>query len=266
MKIGFIGVGNMGSAILKGYLAANPGCETNIKAFDADSKKTEALAEEFGITAVSSVKDAVSGADLVLLAVKPNCMEAVLPEAAESREKNCLVVSIAAGISLAYLERFLGSDAKLIRVMPNTPALVGESMSALCGNRNVTDEDFACAKAVFDAVGRTEEVQESLIDSVIGVSGSSPAYVYMFIEALADGAVAEGMARDKAYVFAAQAVLGSAKMVLETGLHPGALKDAVCSPGGTTIESVCALEESGFRASVMQAVRAAAEKSREMGK
>ena len=254
----------MGGAIARGYAAAVSGAGKEIRVLDKDLEKAKNLAEALDGSVANGYADMVSDADLILLAVKPNCMSGVLKEVKPFLSKKSIVVSIAAGISIAYLETALESDVKIVRIMPNTPALVGEGMSALCRNANVTDEDFEKVKTLFQSVGRAEEIEESLIDSVIGVSGSSPAYVYLFIEALADGAVAEGMNRAKAYEFAAQAVLGSAKMVLETGLHPGALKDAVCSPGGTTIESVHALEEDGFRAAVIRAVRVAAEKSREM--
>ena len=175
-----------------------------------------------------------------------------------------LVVSIAAGISLDIIESFLGKDKRIIRVMPNTPALVGEGMAGLSPNELVSDEEAELVKKLFESFGKAEIVPEKLQDAVCGISGSSPAYVFMFIEAMADGAVAEGMPRAQAYKFAAQAVLGSAKMVLETGKHPGELKDAVCSPGGTTIEAVAALEQAGFRSAVIDAERICIDKSRSL--
>ena len=175
-----------------------------------------------------------------------------------------MIVSIAAGKTIAAIEDSFGKPVKLVRAMPNTPALVGESMSALCVNQNVTPEELKEVQALFNSFGKSEVISESLMDAVIGVSGSSPAYVYMFIEAMADAAVADGMPRAQAYKFAAQSVYGSAKMVLETGKHPGELKDAVCSPAGTTIEAVAALEAGGFRNTVISAQRACSQKSRDM--
>ena len=171
-----------------------------------------------------------------------------------------MIVSIAAGKTIAAIEDSFGKPVKLVRAMPNTPALVGEAMSALCVNQNVTPEELKEVQALFNSFGKSEVISESLI----GVSGSSPAYVYMFIEAMADAAVADGMPRAQAYKFAAQSVYGSAKMVLETGKHPGELKDAVCSPAGTTIEAVAALEAGGFRNTVISAQRACSQKSRDM--
>ena len=167
---------------------------------------------------------------------------------------------------ISHIEAMFDSRLKLVRAMPNTPALVGEAMSALCCNELVTEEELAEAVSIFNSFGKCEVIKEALMDAVIGVSGSSPAYVYLFIEAMADAAVADGMPRAQAYKFAAQSVLGSAKMVLETGTHPGALKDAVCSPGGTTIEAVAVLEEEGLRNAVIKAQRACVQKSRDMGK
>ena len=182
-----------------------------------------------------------------------------------------MIISIAAGLSVEALQKMAeeGRDSqdlttKIIRVMPNTPAMVGEGMSALCRNKYVTEEEFQFVMKIFSGIGSAEEVDESLMDAVTGVSGSGPAYVYLFIEALADGGVLAGLPRDKAVKFAAQTVLGSARMVLETGKHPGELKDAVCSPAGTTIEGVRALEAEGLRYAVMSAVAASAEKSKNM--
>ena len=275
MKIGFIGVGNMGTALIKGYLAANPGKANEISAYDTDTEKVALLAGELGINACADASDAAAGSDLLVLAVKPNVFSQAIQEIGAAMEWNrTVLVSIAAGITMDYIDGECrafarGGEAlhcKIVRVMPNTPALVGCGMSALSRNSHVTDGEFSKAMALFKAVGKAEAVDEKLMDAVIGVSGSSPAYVYLFIEALADGAVAQGMDRKSAYTFAAQSVLGSAEMVLQTGLHPGALKDMVCSPGGTTIEAVQTLEAMGFRSAVMEAVRAASEKAKAMRK
>ncbi|MDD2484203.1 MAG: pyrroline-5-carboxylate reductase [Eubacteriales bacterium] len=278
MKIGFIGTGNMGTALMKGYISAKPGSESLIYAYDTDGEKTKALAAELGINACSEALEVANESDYLLLAVKPNVIGAAIQDIGPTVDWNKkVIISIAAGVSLEYIEtelRDLGKTAdfknppryKVIRVMPNTPALVGKGMSALSRNSHVPDQEFQEVMELFSAIGKAEEVDEKLMDAVVGVSGSSPAYVYLFIEALADGAVLQGMDRKKAYTFAAQSVLGAAEMVLTTGLHPGELKDMVCSPGGTTIEAVETLEALGFRSAVSAAVRAASEKSKAMRK
>lgn len=266
MKIGFIGTGNMGCAIIRGYITANPKKADSLYVYNHHLEKAEALEAKLGVHSTKSIKELVEACDLIILAIKPNVFAKVMPQVAEAMTIEKTLVSIAAGISISHLEGFLLKDVGIIRVMPNTPALVGEGMASVSRNGAVCEEAFKQVLDLFSSIGKVQEVSEGLIDSVVGVSGSSPAYVYMFIEALADGAVAEGMPRKQAYTFAAQAVLGSAKMVLETGLHPGELKDQVCSPGGTTIEAVRSLEDSGFRASVIKAVHVCAEKSKNMSK
>ena len=260
-KVGFIGCGNMGSAMLKGILASGQVDKSQVAAaekFESGRKRVEDL----GVYVTS---------DVIFLVVKPYQQEEVLPEIRDNISADQIVISVAAGVSISSVEQALMSidvagKIKVVRAMPNTPALVGEGMTALSVNANITKEDEEVILSYFNAFGKAEIVPESLMDVVTGVSGSSPAFVYMFIEAMADAAVAEGMTRAQAYKFAAQTVRGSATMVLETGEHPGALKDAVCSPGGTTIEGVCALEEGGLRPTVMDGVRAATQKSRDMSK
>ncbi|MBQ3107881.1 MAG: pyrroline-5-carboxylate reductase [Firmicutes bacterium] len=277
MKLGIIGTGNMGSAILKGYLKAKPEAAGDVIILAKNREKLSALAAETGTAMADSVESLVFESDVILFAVKPYQFDEVLPLAQKGWSPEKLAVSVAAGITLQRLQEGLSgvgntgmlteaADVKAVRAMPNTPAMVGEGMTAVCRNAAVTEDDMRFVMELFGGIGKAEEITEQLMDSVIGVSGSSPAYVYMFIEALADGAVAEGMPRSQAYTFAAQAVLGSAKMVLETGLHPGQLKDQVCSPGGTTIEAVTVLEDMGLRSAVTSAVRAAAQKSRDMSK
>lgn len=266
MKIGFIGVGNMGGAILRGYVKTNPGEAKNICGVNRSPEKIQRLADEMGIRKVDSIAEATAESDILVLGVKPNMFEGVLSQMEEAMRPEKIIVSIAAGITMEYIEQFFSRQTKVVRTMPNTPAMVGEGMTALCRNRHITDGEFEAVMNIFQGVGKAREVSENLLDAVGGVSGSSPAYVYLFIEALADAAVAEGMYRPQAYEFAAQAVLGAAKMVLETGDHPGALKDAVCSPGGSTIEAIRALERDGFRFAVMDAVKTAADKTRNMEK
>jgi len=263
MKLTFIGCGNMGQAMLKGILGSEKLRGTEIIATARSRETLARLEKDYGIHTTEDNKKAASWGDIVILAVKPQMYEAVLGEIKEEL-KDKLIVSIAAGKSLRQLEELLGTDKKLIRAMPNTPAMVLEGITALCPNKNIEEEELNTIEDIFSAFGKTEVIEEKQMDAFIGICGSSPAYVFMFIEALADGAVKEGLPRAKAYRMAAQAVLGSAKLVLESGKHPGELKDMVCSPGGTTIEAVAALEEYGFRSSVIKAVERCSEKSRTM--
>lgn len=265
-KIGFIGGGNMASAIIGGLLASGLSDREHLLAADKNPEAAEHLRERFGIFTCTENTTVSSGADILFLSVKPNMFATVIPEIRNQIREDAVIVSIAAGQTIAKIESLFAKPVRLVRVMPNTPALVGASMSALCGNGQVTDEEITLIKSVFDSFGEAEIVPESLMDTVVGVSGSSPAYVYILIEAMADAAVADGMPRNQAYRFAAQAVLGSAKMVLETGKHPGELKDMVCSPGGTTIEAVAVLEKYGLRSTIIEAQRACVRKSREMSR
>lgn len=263
MRLGFIGCGNMASAMIGGIIKNNVAAPGDILA----SAKTEAtrtrVKENLGIGVTPSNKEVAEFAQVLILAVKPFYYEEVIREIKDSVKDDVLVVSIAPGKKLEWLERQFGKPTKIVRTMPNTPALVGEGMSCLCGNQRTSQEDMDQVCGIFAGFGKSEIVTEDLIDVVVGVSGSSPAYVFMFIEAMADAAVADGMPRAQAYRFAAQAVLGSAKMVLETGKHPGELKDMVCSPRGTTIEAVRVLEEKGLRSAVFEAMKACVKKARE---
>jgi len=263
--IGMIGAGNMGSAILRGIVEAEYVRASQIVAYDNNRKKMRELEEDLpGISLASDCLEVAERADLVILAVKPLFVREVIEELRPGLQGKA-VLSIAAGWTVSMLESALqGTGATYLRVMPNTPALVGEGMTALCDESTFSKEDFEYAKGIFDAIGKTRILPERLFDGVVALSGSSPAYVYMMIEAMADAAVKEGIPRVHAYEMAAQSVLGSALMVLSTGTHPAALKDAVCSPGGTTIEAVEELERKGFRAAIMDAMEACARKSREM--
>ncbi len=266
MRIGFIGTGNMGTAIIKGYLKKNPEVSGNLAAFDADTEKAAQLSRETGIRICADTVELAGCSDIIVLAVKPNTYEAVLGFLSGHFTPDKTVISMAAGISTGYIERFFDHPVKVVRIMPNTPALVNEGMTALCRNKLVSDEEFHQIAELFDSIGKTEAVSETLMDAVTGVSGSSPAYVYMFIEALAEAGIAQGLPERQSYKFAAQSVLGAAKMVLETGIHPNELRDMVCSPGGTTIEAVKALQGNGFREDIFEAVQAAVDKSRRMTK
>lgn len=265
MKLGFIGCGNMAQAMITGILNQKVFEKEEIIASGPTPEKMNAVREKFGIVTTGNNCEAAK-ADIVILSIKPQMYEDVIKEIRKEVSKKQLIVSIAAGISMSQVERQFGKEMKIIRVMPNTPALVGEAMSGMCCNEYVKEEEFDEVYHIFESFGKVEKITENLIDAVVGVSGSSPAYVYMFIEAMADAAVMQGIPRSKAYTFAAQSVLGSAKMVLETGQHPGELKDAVCSPAGTTIEAVRVLEKKGMRSAVIEAVHAASKKSKDMGK
>lgn len=265
MKLGFIGLGNMASAMIGGMLARDMIEPQDILGYARTEVTREKVKSKYNITVVSDNVHVAQEADILFLAVKPNVLEEVLGQIREAVSPDTIIVSIAAGKTLSFLEEHLGKEGcKIVRCMPNTPALVLEGCTGVCANHNVKEEELNRVLALLGSFGMAEVVPEGLMDAVVGVSGSSPAYVFLFIEAMADAAVAAGMARAQAYRFAAQSVLGSAKLLLETGKHPGELKDMVCSPGGTTIQAVKVLEEKGMRAAVMSAVEACVEKSRKI--
>ncbi len=265
MKIGFIGLGNMASAIIGGMLKQQMVTPGQVIGADKFPQAARAAGEKLGITVADSNVQVAKEADLLFLAVKPNVLAEVMEEIHEVIKDSAIIVSIVAGKSIGYIENCAhNNDLKIVRCMPNTPALVLEGCTGVCANQNVTDAELQQVLSYLRSFGAAEVVPEKLMDAVVGVSGSSPAYVFLFIEAMADAAVAAGMPRKQAYQFAAQAVMGSAKMVLETGKHPAELKDMVCSPGGTTIDAVKVLEEKGFRAAVMDAMEACIEKSKRL--
>ena len=265
-KAGFIGCGNMAQAIIGGIIKNGAVKAAEVVASDVFEDSLKKAREAYGIKIAAGNLEVAAQSDLVFLAVKPHQIAGVIKEIAPKISAEKIVVSIAAGIDLKSMEGWFAKKVKLVRLMPNTPALVGAGMTGASPNALVTAEELSLVRSLLDGIGRCEVVPESLMEAVMAVSGSGPAYVYMFIEALADAAVLEGMPRALAYTFAAQMVMGSAKMVLETGRHPGELKDMVCSPGGTTIEAVAVLEERGFRSAVIEAAGACAAKGRELGK
>ncbi|MBX4270987.1 pyrroline-5-carboxylate reductase [Clostridium estertheticum] len=264
--IGFIGCGNMARAMISGIVKSNLVPSENIIASNPSDKNLSKVKEEHNIIVTNDNIEVAKFSNIVILAVKPYKYLDVIEEIKPYLKKDVVIVTIAAGITLDRMSNLLGEKAKIIRTMPNTPALVSEGMSALCSNINITHDELQDVLKIFESFGKVEILEEKLIDVVPSVSGSSPAYVYMFIEALGDGAVLQGMPRGKAYKMAAQAVLGAAKMVLETGEHPGKLKDDVCSPGGTTIEAVYTLEKNNFRGTVISAMESCTEKAIKMGK
>jgi pyrroline-5-carboxylate reductase len=265
LTIGFLGAGKMAAALAKGVLRAGLVKAPQIRASDPLEAARSAFAGQTGAKATDSNAAVVRFARVLVLAVKPGNVAGLLAEIQPAVTPGHLLISIAAGIPIAKLEGALGQGARVIRVMPNTPALVGASAAAYALGKSATAADAALAQRIFSAVGLAFELKESLLDAVTGLSGSGPAYVYLMIEALSDGGVAAGLPREVATKLAAQTLLGSAKMVLETGLHPGALKDMVSSPGGTTIEGLHELEKGKLRGVLISAVRAAAEKSRKLG-
>ncbi|MDF2987220.1 MAG: pyrroline-5-carboxylate reductase [Eubacterium sp.] len=265
IKIGFVGTGNMGSALIKSLVKSNFIPVDRISMFDVDKYKLEQLKSETGVGYMASAKEVVLWSDVIILAVKPNILKNVLEDLMPEIDNKKVIVSFAVGIPISFYEDILGTDKKIVRTMPNTPAMVGEGMTLICENRNVTELELTIVKKLFDCAGKCEVLPEKLMTEVTALTGSSPAYVFMFIEAMADAAVLSGIPRDMSYRLAAQAVLGSAKMVLETGLHPGVLKDQVCSPGGTTIEAVSSLEKNGFRYTIMEAMDECTKKARLIG-
>lgn len=263
-KIGFIGCGKMAEAIIGGLIKSELVPARQISASAKTISTVEKVKEKYDIYATIDNKEVAKEADMLILAVKPDLHKEVIDEMMDVVKKDAVIITIAAGITLDYLVTSFRRKVKAVRVMPNTPSLVGEGMSAICSNEAVTGEELQEVIRLFQSFGKAEVLPEKLMDAVPAVSGSSPAYVYMFIEALADGAVQQGISRSQAYTMAAQAVLGAAKMVLETGKHPGELKDNVCTPGGATIEAVTTLEKQGFRSAVVSAMEACTQKSKKL--
>lgn len=265
LSIGFLGAGKMATALAKGFIRAGLVTSKQVIASDVSEAACAAFAKETDAKTTAFNPDVAKFANVLILAVKPDQIPGALSEIDDVLTEEHLIISIAAGVTLAKLEANLPEDARVIRVMPNTPALVGSSATGFALGKSATSADAEIATKLFSSVGVAFQVKESLLDAVTGLSGSGPAYVYLFIEGLSDGGVASGLPRDIATKLAAQTVLGAAKMVLETGMHPGALKDMVTSPGGTTIEGVHELEKGKLRGTVMSAVRAATDKSKKLG-
>jgi pyrroline-5-carboxylate reductase len=264
-RVAFLGAGNMGEALIKGLTQGGLVPAGSISAADPRAEHLGQIAKRYGIQAVADNAALVTGADVVILAVKPQIMAAVLKEVAPVVDDGKLLISIAAGVATKKLREHLGKAARLIRVMPNTPALVLEGITAIARAEGLKPGDLEAAQELFGAVGRVVVLDESAMDAVTGLSGSGPAYVAIGIEALADGGVKMGLDRATATLLAAQTVLGSARLILETGVHPAQLKDMVSSPGGTTIAGIAALEDGGFRRALIQAVERATLRSRELG-
>lgn len=261
-KLGFIGCGNMASAIIGGIVAKGLAAQQDILASNHSQASADASHESLGVRTTTNNIEVVEWADVLFLSVKPQKYQAVIEQIKPTLKEDQIIVTIAPGKTLSWLAERLGDRAKIVRTMPNTPALVGEGFTSYCANQNVSAEELAFVVQLLSSFGVALELDEALIDAASAVGGSAPAFVYTFIEALADGGVSEGLPRAQAVQIAAQTVLGSAKMVLETGKHPGQLKDEVCSPAGSTIKGMESLEKDGFRGSVIGAVRTTAAAAR----
>lgn len=263
-NIGIIGCGNMGSAILASFIESGKVHPSNIWVYDVSIEKIEKIRERYGVNIAANVGEMAAVCYKIILAIKPDVAEEVLTEISNNISNNKVVISIMAGKSIDYIKKFIKKEVKIVRLMPNMPAIIGKGLIAMSINDTIDENELLCIKDLLSSLGLVLEVDEKHMDAITGISGSSPAYVFMFIEALADAGVYVGLSRDISYKIAAQAIMGSAALVLETGKHPGVLKDMVCSPGGTTIEAVRTLEKNGFRSAIMEAVISCVEKSKKL--
>lgn len=263
--IAFLGTGNMAEAILKGLLRAGTAKPENIIATGRRTERLEELQRAYGVRTTTDNLAAARDADIIVLSVKPQAMDKLVVQVAPALDHRKLIISVAAGVPIAALERRLGAGARIIRTMPNTPSLVGAGACALARGEHASQDDLAVASRIFQSVGTTTVVDENLLDAVTGLSGSGPAYVFLVIEALSDAGVKVGLPRYTALKLAAQTVLGSAQLLIETNAHPGQLKDQVTSPGGTAIAGLHTLEAGGLRTTLINAVEAATRRAKELG-
>jgi pyrroline-5-carboxylate reductase len=264
-RIAILGAGNMGQAILRGLLAQGSVPPDHIRITTRRPERARALAEAWGVVPADTNADAVAAADIVVLAVKPQILEAVVDQVRPVLHDR-LTISVAAGVSASRLESWLDAPARVIRAMPNTPAFIGQGATAIARGAYAHDEDVAAAEALFNSVGRTVVVDEEHLDAITGLSGSGPAYIFLIIEAFADAGVKVGLSREVAQELATQTIAGSARLLQETGEHPGRLKDRVTSPGGTAIAGLHVLEAGGLRTTIMDAVEAAARRAADLGR
>lgn len=265
-KVGFIGCGNLAYALISGMISSGDFNPINIKASNPGNKRMERMRSEFRINVTHDNRKVVEFSDIIFLTIKPKMYYDVIQEIKDLVTDHHLIITVAAGVSTDYVEAAFGKPVRIVRTMPNIPASVHEAMTGLTANRHATEEDMNRVQELFNTVGHTEILEENMMDVVTAISGSSPAIVYMFIEALADGAVLKGLNRDQAYKMISQSVLGAAKMVRDLGTHPGQLKDNVSSAGGTSIEAIYSLEKSGFRGIIMEAVDKCTNKSEYLSK
>ena len=262
-KLGIIGAGNMASAIVKGIIKSKIYDKSEIIISDINKIQRKKIEDDFGIKTTADNEELAQKSDVILFAVKPQYFLSSIENIDKKNLNNKLIISIMAGLSIEKIAKSLMTDVQISRIMPNTPALVNEAMSVICFADNVSDENKKLVVEIFDSIGKSKISEESKIDAVTAISGSSPAYVFMMIEAMADAGVLLGLSRD---FLASQTIMGSAKLFLETNIHPAKLKDMVCSPGGTTIEAVRVLEQKGFRSALIEAMIACDNKSKDMGK
>ena len=265
-KIAIIGAGNMGEALISGLTVSGSSKPKSIICTDVRESRLEEIKKEYGVRTTENNIDAVEASDIIVYAVKPQIMASVLKETAEKLDMSKLIISIAAGVPMAAIESCLNKDLRLIRVMPNIPAAVKEGASAIAAGGHASDEDVDLAMQIFNSVGKCVFLKENyLMDAITGLSGSGPAYIFLIVDALADAGVKMGLAREEALFLSTQTVLGAAKLLMETGEHPGQLKDRVTSPGGTAIAGLATLEEGGLRTTLIHAVEAATDRSKELG-
>ncbi|MCC6644167.1 MAG: pyrroline-5-carboxylate reductase [Polyangiaceae bacterium] len=263
--VGFLGAGNMAGALIEGSLRAGAIAKEALWASDVRDARLAELARAHGVRTTRDNVELLAACDVVVLAVKPQVVDRVLPVLEAKLRDDAVLVSVAAGVPVSALEARLRAGARVVRTMPNTASIAGAGATAIARGTHATDADMQVARALFEATGRVVTLDESLLDAVTGLSGSGPAYVMLIIEALADGGVKVGLHRDTALLLAAQTVFGSAKLLLDTGMHPGALKDMVTSPGGTAIAGLHTLEAGGLRRTLMDAVEAATRRADELG-
>ncbi|MFH1155380.1 MAG: pyrroline-5-carboxylate reductase [Pseudomonadota bacterium] len=265
-KIGFVGSGNMGEALISGLVLSEAAQPSNIICSDVRDDQLEAIKEKYGVRTTTDNMEVVNSSEIIIYATKPQILDSVLKETAQGLDMSKLIISIAAGVPLAAIESCLGKTLRLIRVMPNICAFVKESATAIAAGSHVIDDDIQVARAIFDSVGKTVFIKENtLMDAFTGLSGSGPAYIFMIVDALADAGVKMGLSRKDSLFLSSQTVLGSAKMLLESKEHPGQLKDRVTSPGGTAIAGIHTLEQGGLRTTLINAVEAATKRSTELG-
>jgi len=265
-KICILGTGNMGEALVSGLIGSASSKPQNIICTDVREAKLKAIQEKYGVQTTAGNLDAVTKSDIVIYAVKPQIMAAVLKETAEKLDMSKLIISIAAGVPMEAIESFLNKKLRLIRVMPNIAAAVKEAATAVAAGKNASEEDIKLAMTIFNSIGKTVFIPENyLMDAITGLSGSGPAYIFLIVEAMADAGVKVGLSRQEALFLSAQTVLGAAKMLIETREHPGQLRDRVTSPGGTAIAGLATLEKGGLRTTLINAVEVATNRSRELG-
>ena len=264
-KIGIIGTGNMGEALIDGLLHSRSSVPENIICSDVKKEKLKTVREKYGITSKTNNPDVVKASDIIIYAIKPQIMTKILKETADFLDSSKIIISIAAGVPLSAIESCLNKELRLVRVMPNIAAFVREGASAIAPGRHTSEGDLKIAKAIFDSVGKSVIIEESLMDAITGLSGSGPAYIFLIVDALADAGVKMGIARDDALFLSSQTVLGAAKLLMDTKEHPGKLKDKVTSPGGTAIVGLHTLEEGGLRTTLINAVEAATNRAKELG-